>query len=239
MTRFDLHIHSALSACAEMVMSPRQILLRARAAGLTVLTLTDHNASAHVSLARRLGHDSGIMVIPGMEVASREEVHVLVYFTEMTALSEFQDLVDRNLPDESNSPEVFGYQLLYDDHDEIVGCDERLRQVGTGLGLEEIITTVHGLGGAVIPAHIYRKRFSLMSQLGFVDSTAAFAAVEIARPVWVRGGYRLGQRVEGFPALTGSDAHFLEDVGRLRLELERSVGGIHDLIQGVGELSAI
>jgi hypothetical protein len=66
MTRFDLHIHSALSACAEMIMSPRQILLRARAAGLTVVTLTDHNASAHVALARRLGRDNGILVIPGM-----------------------------------------------------------------------------------------------------------------------------------------------------------------------------
>jgi predicted metal-dependent phosphoesterase TrpH len=236
MTRFDLHIHSALSACAEMIMSPRQILLRARAAGLTVLTLADHNASAHVPLAQRLGRDNGILVIPGMEVASREEVHLLVYFADMTALAEFQELVDRNLPEEANSPEMFGYQLLYDDQDEIVGCDERLRQVGTGLGLEEIITTVHGLGGAVVPAHIHRKRFSLMSQLGFVDSTAAFDAVEIARPAWVKGGYRLGQRVEGFPALSGSDAHYLEDVGRLRMELERSVDGIHDLIQGVRDL---
>src|SRR5271157_2184932 len=226
MTRFDLHIHSALSACAEMIMSPRQILRRARAAGLTVLTLADHNASGHVSLALRLGRDNGILVIPGMEVASREEVHLLVYFTEMTALTEFQELVDRNLPEEANSPEIFGYQLLYDDQDEIVGCDERLRQVGTGLGLDEIITTVHGLGGAVVPAHIYRKRYSLMSQLGFVDSTAAFDAVEIARPGWVKGDCRLGQRVEGFPALTGSDAHFLEDVGRLRMELEGSVEGI-------------
>jgi 3',5'-nucleoside bisphosphate phosphatase len=236
MTRFDLHIHSALSACAEMIMSPRQILLRAQAAGLTVLTLADHNASAHVPLALRLGRDSGILVIPGMEVASREEVHLLVYFAEMTALTEFQDLVDRNLPEESNSPEMFGYQLLYDDQDEIVGCDERLRQVGTGLGLEEIITTVHGLGGAVVPAHIYRNRYSLMSQLGFVDSTAAFDAVEIARPAWVKGGCRLGQRVEGFPALSGSDAHFLEDIGRFWMELERPVDGIHELIQGVRDL---
>ncbi len=217
-------------------MSPRQILLRARAAGLTVLTLTDHNASAHVSLARQLGGDNGILVIPGMEVASREEVHLLVYFTEMAALTEFQALVDQNLPEEVNSPEMFGYQLLYDDQDEIVGCDERLRQVGTGLGLEKIITTVHDMGGAVVPAHIYRTRYSLMSQLGFVDSTAAFDAVEIARPGWVKGEYLLGQRVEGFPALTGSDAHFLEDVGRLRLEIEQPVGGIHDLIRALHDL---
>lgn len=217
-------------------MSPRQILLRARAEGLTVLALTDHNASGHVPLARQLGRDNGILVIPGMEVASREEVHLLVYFAEMKALADFQELVDRNLPEEANSPEMFGEQLLYDDQDEIVGCDERLRQVGTGLGLEQIITTVHGLGGAAVPAHIYRRRYSLMSQLGFVDSTAAFDAVEIARPAWVKGDYRLGQRVEGFPALTGSDAHFLEDVGRLRMEIERPVDGIHDLLRCVHDL---
>jgi hypothetical protein len=49
----------------------------------------------------------------------------------------------------------------------------------------------------------------------------------------LKGDYRLGKRVEGFPALTGSDAHFLEDVGRFCLELERSVYGIHDLIRSV------
>jgi len=236
MTRFDLHIHSALSACAEMVMSPRQILLRAKAAGLTVLALTDHNASAHVALAQRIGQELGIQVIPGLEVASREEVHLLVYFTEIKALAEFQEWVDRNLPEETNSPEFFGYQLIYNDQDDVVGCDERLRQVGTGLGIEEIIAHTHRLGGAVVPAHVFRKRYSLMSQLGFIDAAAAFDAVEIARPEWVKGNYHLGQRVEGYPAVTGSDAHFLEDVGRLQMALERSASGIHDLIRSVKDL---
>ncbi|HEY9595648.1 MAG TPA: PHP-associated domain-containing protein [Spirochaetia bacterium] len=237
MTRFDLHVHSALSACAEMIMSPRQIVLRAREAGLTVLTVADHNASAHVPVARRLGGDSGIVVIPGMEVASREEVHVLVYFSEMEALAEFQDLVDRSLPDEQNSPDIFGYQLLYDDGDDIVGCDERLRQVGTSLGLEEICRTVHSLGGAVVPAHVHRRRYSLLSQLGFVEGAGVFDAVEIARPEWVAGGFRLGQRIDGFPALAGSDSHFLEDVGRFHLEIDGTVRDIHDLIREVRDLS--
>ena len=237
MTWFDLHVHSALSACAEMVMSPRQIMLRAASAGLTVVTLADHNASAHVEVARRLGDECGVMVIPGMEVASREEVHVLVYFTDMGALAAFQELVDRSLPDERNSPEVFGYQLLYDERDDIVGCDERLRQVGTGLGLDEIVTTVHSYGGAVVPAHIHRRRYSLLSQLGFVDPAADFDAVELARPEWVAGGYRLGQLVDGFPALAGSDSHFLEDIGRFHTEVHGSVRDIHGLLSEVRQLS--
>ena len=238
MTRFDLHVHTALSACAEDIMSPRQVLLRARETGLTVLAIADHNASAHVEPARRLGRDCGIVVIPGMEVESREEVHILAYFTDLPALAEFQVLVDQALPPEQNAPEVFGNQLIYDEQDEIVGIDERLRQVGTGLGIEDIIRAVRGLGGAVVPAHVHRRRTSLLSQLGFVDPAADFDAVEVARPEWVKSGLRLGARVDGFPAITGSDAHFLEDVGRLGLELEVDVDDIHALIRGVRELEA-
>ena len=237
MTRFDLHVHSALSACAEDVMSPRQVILRARDAGLSMLAVADHNASAHVQTARRLGGDLGIVVVPGMEVESREEVHILVYFTELPALAEFQVLVDQALPQQPNAPEVFGYQLLYDEQDEIVGLDERLRQVGTALGIEQIIRIVRGLGGAIVPAHIHRRRTSLLSQLGFVDPAADFDAVEVARPEWVKSGLRLGARVDGFPAIAGSDAHFLEDVGRLRLELTGDVHDIHGLIRGVRELA--
>jgi len=219
-------------------MSPRQILLRAREAGLTLIAIADHNASAHVEQARRLGKDCGIVVVPGMEVESREEVHILAYFTEMQALAELQLLVDKALPGEPNASDVFGHQLIYDEQDEIVGLDDRLRQVGTGLGIEEIVLAVHGLGGAVVPAHVHRRRTSLLSQLGFVDPAADFDAVEVARPEWVKSGLRLGARVDGFSAISGSDAHFLEDVGRFCLELDPDVKDIHALIRGVRELGA-
>jgi hypothetical protein len=219
MARFDWHIHTGLSACAEKVMTPRQILARARDAGLDMIAITDHNASGNLAPALRLAPAFGVHVVPGVEVMSREEVHVLALFREAAAAAAFQLEVDRLLPAAPNAPELFGEQLLYDEEDEIIGEDERLRQVGTALGLDPLVALIQRCDGVAIPAHVNRARFSLRSQLGFIDPAAAFAAVELQRSHWVREGHRPGDRVAGFPALTGSDAHFLEDVGRTCMDL--------------------
>ncbi len=233
MTRFDLHIHSALSACAEKTLSPARIIGRALAAGLSVVALTDHNASANVPPAVEAGQRCGVGVIPGVEVTTREEVHVLAFFEDVETLADWQALLDEALPSAANRPEFFGYQLLYDAGDEIIGVDERLRQVGVGLGLDAIADEVHARGGVVVPAHVFRRRHSLTSQLGFVAPGAGYDAIEVTAAEWRRGGYRLGQRLHGYPVVAGSDSHFLEDVGRFWLELAEPVRGAADILAAV------
>lgn len=213
--RFDLHVHTALSACAEDVMSPGQVVRRAAAAGLTILAVTDHNASAHVRPAMRAAAGSGLTVVPGMEVCSREEVHLLALFADAAALADLQELVDAALPAAENVPAVFGYQVVYDDHDEICDLDRRLRQAGTALSIERLVAEIHQRGGLAVPAHVFRGRFSLLSQLGAVDAGPGFDLLEIGYSQWVRDKYRLGRRYAGVPLITGSDAHFLEDIGRV------------------------
>lgn len=219
MARFDWHMHTGLSACAEKLLTPRQLLERARTAGLDMVAITDHNASGNVAPALRLAPAFGLTVVPGMEVMSREEVHVLALFRRAADLAEFQARVDRQLPETANPSDLFGDQLLYDETDDVVGVDERLRQVGVALGLDDLVREIRACAGAVIPAHVQRGRFSLTSQLGFVDPEADFDAVELQRGQWVREGRRPGDRFAGFPAVTGSDAHFLEDVGRVCMDL--------------------
>ena len=165
-----------------------------------------------------------------MEVATREEVHLLVYFDALAALADFQALVDGALSADPNVPDVFGRQLVYDADDEIVDVDDRLRQVGTALGLERMVVEVKARDGVAIPAHVFRHKFSLWSQLGFVSPDAGFDAVEVGRAAWMKGEYKLGDRVEGYPVVTGSDAHFLEDVGRIGLDLTETVTDIHALV---------
>lgn len=231
--RFDLHVHSALSACAENVMSPRQVLVRAQAAGVNLLAITDHNASGHVALAQRLAPEYGLSVVPGMEVTSKEDVHVLALFRDEAACRDFQELIDGALPRAQNVPEVFGYQLLYDAADEIVDTDDRLRQVGTDLGLDRLVMEIHGRGGFAVPAHVTRNRYSLTSQLGFVNPDGGYDAVEIARNAWRREGHRLGERLAGYPVMTGSDAHFLEDVGRVALEVPGTAADVALVMQAL------
>jgi hypothetical protein len=201
---------------------------------MDVLAITDHNASSHVGTALRLAPEFHVRIVPGIEVSSREEVHVLALFPGAEALADFQDLVDAALPAEANVPEIFGNQVVFDERDEVVDLDTRLRQVGTRLGLERLVVEIKQRGGVAVPAHVFRPRFSLMSQLGFIDPGGSFDAVEIARPQWIREHFRIGQRVAGFPALSGSDAHFLEDIGRFALDLPAEPGVLAPLVNALG-----
>ncbi len=229
----DLHVHSALSACAENLLSPMQILRRAQERSVQVLAITDHNASTHVQVATKLAPQFDLVIIPGMELTTREEVHVLVYFPDVMQLMDFQELVDKSLPKAPNLTDIFGYQVLYDESDEITDTDDRLRQTGISLGLEGVLEEVRQRQGFLVPAHIFKARFSLTSQLGFVDEAAGFDAVEITRQRWLHDNHKLGDRVHGFPVVSGSDAHFIEDIGSFYLTLPKAVSGIGDIMQAL------
>ena len=229
MTRLDLHVHTALSACAEDVMSPGQVLERAERRKVDVLAITDHNASAGAECAYRMARSSSVRVLPGMEITTREEVHLLALFDDPGALHELAALVECNLPAGENDDDLFGYQLVYDERDEIIGADDRLRQTAVMLSIDRLVDEIRALGGLAIPAHVFRPRNSLTSQLGFIDPTSGYDALEVRWRYWQSGEYQLGDRIEGFAVMTGSDAHFLEDVGRHCLELKAPVSGLCDL----------
>ncbi|MDT8391817.1 MAG: PHP domain-containing protein [Lentisphaeria bacterium] len=207
----DLHVHSALSACAENIMSPRRIVRQAVEKGVKVLALTDHNASGHVSAARRLGGQLGVTVFPAMEVTSREDAHLLAFFPDEESLFSFQALVDAHLPDFAGLPA--GDQVLYDERDEIIDIDTKPRQFGLDLGVTRLVEEIHQRGGRAVPSHIHRPRFSLTSQLGFIPPDSGFDAVELDWREWRRDHWRVGGRCDGYPVITGSDAHVLNDVG--------------------------
>lgn len=233
---FDWHVHSALSACAENIMSPGRIVSRAAAAGLNMLALTDHNASANTKPFLARARDRGIRGIPGMEVTSREDVHLLALFDSVEALADFQGLVDDHLPKDSNPREIFGDQLLYDANDEIVDLDRRLRQTGTNLSLERLVEQVHRRGGAALPAHVDRPRNSLIRQLGFVDREGGYDAIEISRHAWRKQGHRPGDTLAGFVVTTASDAHFPEDIGNVRMRVQAENFTIRDVLAALRRL---
>lgn len=230
MTRFDLHIHTALSACAENIMSPCQILSKAKNAGLDMVAITDHNASANVSVSIQAGYRLGIRVIPGIEVTALEEVHFLGLFESLDQLEDFQKLVDSALPPGKNIAEISGHQLVFDSEDEIIDIDENIRNIGLSLTSDRIISEIKKRKGYVIPAHIHKRIYSIISQLGFIDPNAGFDALEISAPLWIRDGYKIGQRIEGYPVISGSDSHFLESVGRFQMEIPETADTLKDLM---------
>lgn len=217
MAGFDLHIHSALSACAENELSPGLILRKAAEKGLAAIAITDHNAVWHAVSAFGMARGKTPAVIPGVELTSREEVHLLAYFADDEGLLGFWAEAGARLPPGENRPGVFGYQVCYDRTDTPAGIDQRLRQQALDIGLDRLVESVRGAGGLAVPAHVDRRFFSLLSQLGFVDPRAGYDALEVSRRLWLGEGMRLGCRRWGFSVISGSDSHDPGAIGVFRV----------------------
>ena len=199
-------------------MSPQLILEQAVQKKLNLISITDHNTVQHSILACKLSEDIPIRVIPGVELTSREEVHLLAYFPNIEALLKMEKEIDNYLPGEKNNSRVFGNQLYYDLKGEIIGIDDTLRQVALNIGLDNLVDFVHSIEGIAVPAHIDKDRFSLLSQLGFLDQEAYYDAVEASKFKWRKEKFQLGDTWDGFPVIAGSDSHGVEDIGLFFIE---------------------
>ncbi|MBE3127309.1 MAG: histidinol-phosphatase [Candidatus Atribacteria bacterium] len=200
------------------MMSPQLILEQAVQKELNLISITDHNTVWHSILACKLSEYMSIQVIPGVELTSREEVHLLAYFPNIEALLKMGEEIDNYLPRKKNNSRVFGNQLYYDLNGEITGIDETLRQVALNIGLDNLVDFVHSIEGIAVPAHIDKDRFSLLSQLGFLDQEADYDAVEASKFKWRKEKFQLGNIWSGFPVIAGSDSHGIEDIGLFFME---------------------
>lgn len=203
--RADLHLHTCLSPCADNRMQATAIVEQARKMGLDMIGICDHNSAENVAAVVKAGQIEGLAVIGGMEITSSEEVHILGLFDTEENLMNMQDVVYENLPGE-NSEEVFGAQVVIDEWGNILGTNSRLLIGATKLTIEQIVDAIHKQAGLAIASHVDRERFSLIGQLGFIPEGLELDAVEVS------GASGAGDY--GYPVVTSSDAHFLEDIAR-------------------------
>lgn len=175
----DLHIHSALSPCADDDMTPNNIVNMALLKNLDAISVTDHNSCDNVEAIMKVAN-SKLIVVPGMEVQTKEEVHLLCYFGDLDRLMDFGELIRSKLPNIANVPGAFGNQLIMDEEDRILGQREQLLISSVDLSLDEILEEVYKREGALIPAHIDRPSFSIISQLGFIPESLRNGMVEIS-----------------------------------------------------------
>ncbi|RJR23093.1 MAG: PHP domain-containing protein [Desulfobacteraceae bacterium] len=207
----DLHIHSCLSPCGELEMSPRAIVEKSLEMGLDLISVCDHNSAENVGSVMRAGIQKGLAVLAGMEISSREEVHSLAFFdTEEQAL-QLQEIIYRHLKG-TNRPELFGDQVVANEYDEVEGFNDRLLIGAVQLGLDEIVNTVHLLGGLSIASHVDRPSFSIMSQLGFLPDGIDLDAVELSRHTSREKARTSIPGIERFCQVSFSDAHVPEDI---------------------------
>jgi len=215
--RADFHVHSCLSPCGELEMAPSALVARAGEVGLTALALTDHNTAKNSPAFAACCQRAGITYLPGMEVSTREEAHVLCLFDSMEAVMELDQIVYDHLPDVMNDAERFGDQVIVNEHNEIEGVVDKYLISSVDLSVEELLVMVHERDGLFIPAHVDRPYFSLTSQLGFIPS-GAYDAVEVS-PHYDLAEDRFGLKGR-YGLVSNSDAHSLDAMGRLFNDIE-------------------
>jgi hypothetical protein len=213
--RADLHLHTLLSACAEVEMIPPLIVDEALRKGLDIIAVTDHNATANAGAVIEAAEGSGLTVLPGMELQTREEVELLCLFDSVTQAEAWQAKVDAWLPPLENDAERFGPQFVVDAEGDFVREDTRMLQAPAQVGLEEAARTARALGGLVIAAHIDRPAKGLMPVLGFWPPDLEVDAAEVSynmRPSQARKTYR---SLPDIPLVSSSDAHWLDWIGKV------------------------
>jgi len=212
--RADLHIHSCLSPCGELTNYPRHIVERAVEEGLDIIAVTDHNTAENAAAVVRAAEGTELTVLPGMELTSEEEVHVLGVFGDLAGLRPVQDQVFRSLPDVPASKKTAENQVVVDENDDVTGFSARPLLAATRMDVREIVSLIHRFGGLAIASHIDKDAFSVISQLGFIPPGLDFDALEVS-PLMTAAAARTAFGLNpAIPLVRFSDAHRPEDIGR-------------------------
>lgn len=209
----DLHVHTVLSPCGDLEMSPTNIIAKAKELGLDCIGITDHNCTLHTKLAKRLGREQGVFVLMGAEVTSKEEAHCLCFFEDDKSLDEFQIWLDEKLPKIELDEDKFGYQLVVNEEEEIIDQKEYLLISAIDADLDEIYDKVHSLNGLFIPAHVNKGANSLTSQLGFIPPDIKADALEISYHISKTNFIKKNAYLKKFQFIQSSDSHYINTLG--------------------------
>ena len=204
---YDLHMHSCLSPCGDDDMTPNNIVNMAKLKGLDIISVTDHNATYNLPAVMKVAQEVGIFVVPGIEVNTAEEVHMLVYFSSLQRAEEFGQKIYETLADVPNNEEFFGKQQVMDENDEELWRPEKLLIGACNLTIDEVVRESKEFEGFCVPAHVNKGANSMLANLGFMPPHLHFPSVE----VW-KNGSLMGIDLEHTRLLYSSDAHNLFDI---------------------------
>jgi PHP family Zn ribbon phosphoesterase len=234
----DLHVHTCLSPCAELRMSPRTIVEVAAKRGIGIIGICDHNSAENVTGVSRAAAGAGIWVVAGMEVTTREEVHLVALFPGIEEAMVFQSAVYARLAGE-NDEDAFGMQVVANEHDEVLGFCGRLLIGATTMAIEDAVARIHGLGGLAIASHVDREGFGIIGQLGFVPDGLALDALEVSARADAGAVAEIRRQYPAYAMVRASDAHQPEQIGAVWTELEIEAPRFEELARALRGLGAV
>lgn len=207
---FDFHLHSCLSPCGSADMTPANLAGMCALAGYDIVALTDHNTVGNCAAFCQAAQEFGLLALPGMELTTREEAHVVCLFPDLERAEAFGALVRAHLPPLQNDPRFFGPQILMDSRDQVLGEETAFLAGATDIGIYQAASLVRRYGGVAYPAHIDRDSFSVLSNLGVWDPGMGFSLAELSRRCPPE--LPLRSDLAGLRFVTGCDAHALDQI---------------------------
>jgi PHP family Zn ribbon phosphoesterase len=228
---YDLHIHSALSPCADNDMTPNNIVNMACLKGLDIIAVTDHNSAENVEAVIKCSRGKNLLVVPGMEVMTKEEVHILCLFPDLDGVIKLQNIVYESLPDISNRTDIFGEQIIFDEMDQIKGYINSMLIISADLSVDDIFVNTINYGGVPIPAHVDRTSYSIISNLGIIPNYFDKAYLEISRDCNEIEFVSKHSELSEYSFIKSSDAHHLWDLLERESFIDIPEASVHCLIE--------
>jgi len=211
---YDFHIHSCLSPCGDMDMTPHSIAGMSYINGLNAIAVADHNTARNVRAVTNAAQQYGITVVPAIEAESAESIHLLCLFPTIEAAEDMGELLEKNLPPIKNRPDIFGEQVIMNECDEKQGEIDVLLINATMLSVEEIKEEAEKRGGLCIAAHIDREKNGIVAILGCVPKELSFSTLELSKNA------ADFEKDEEYKYISDSDAHNLTDIAEKSSFLE-------------------
>lgn len=234
---YDLHLHSCLSPCGDRDMTPNNIAGMAKLCGLNIIALTDHNSCKNCRAVIEAGKKYGVCVVPGMELCTAEEIHVVCLFPTLQSALAFDEAVYPHLMDIKNRPDIYEQQLILDENDEPAGLEEKLLITAADIPLYGLSGFVGSFGGVCFPAHIDRDSYSILSVLGEIPPEEQFSAIEITANGDAAALKKKHPVLSDMILLKDSDAHYLENMQEASSFLELPEITAQSLVQALKEKS--
>jgi anti-sigma regulatory factor (Ser/Thr protein kinase) len=207
------HVHTCLSPCAELDMHPAALVDAAVRAGLDCVGVCDHNSAENAGAVQRAGESAGLAVIPGIEVTSAEEVHILGLLPNLEAAMALQSKIYKTLPGKNDS-NAFGMQVIANEFAEVLGFNEHLLSGGTTMNVDSVVASIHSVHGLAVASHVDRESFGIVGQLGFIPPGLALDALEVSQRMPLPLARATFAPNQEYPVLCASDAHEPKDVAR-------------------------
>ncbi|MDL2292309.1 hypothetical protein LJC17_01755 [Acholeplasma sp. OttesenSCG-928-E16] len=204
---YDLHIHTCLSACANELMTPNNILNMAMLKKLDIIAITDHGSAKQLSVINELRKSYDFLVIPGIEISVAERFHMVVYFYSFDDAIKFDSVLEKFIVKVPFDTKKYGEQMITDIYDETVMLYPYKLSAPISIGYKKVIELLKGYRHLIFLAHVNRNKDSGIDYINDIKING----VEVTKNDTSDDFIKKHQLMK-YPIIYNSDAHNIVEI---------------------------